>query len=110
MSEAATDRIRQLVDDVLKYKRLDGVESTLKALNEALFGGGKQKDASGKAIAGKAPPALVIWGKEDEVIPSAHAQNLAGEKVHVLAGAGHMVFMEKASDVNALIKAHIAGR
>ena len=101
---------RQLVDDVLKYKRLDGVEPTLKALSESLFGGGRQKDASGKAIAGKAPPALVIWGKEDQVIPSAHAQNLAGAKVHVLAGAGHMVFMEKASDVNALINAHIAGR
>jgi pyruvate dehydrogenase E2 component (dihydrolipoamide acetyltransferase) len=100
---------RQLVDDVLKFKRLDGVEPLLKALNESLFGGGTQHDAPGKAIAGKAPPSLVIWGKEDEVIPAAHANNLPGAKVHVLEGAGHMVFMEKASDVNALIKAHIAG-
>jgi len=29
--------------------------------------------------------------------------------VHVIEGAGHMVFMEKTSDVNNLIKAHIAG-
>ena len=33
---------------------------------------------------------------------------LPGAKVHVLEGAGHMVFMEKATDVNNLIKAHIA--
>ena len=30
---------RQLVDDVLKYKRLDGVEGVLKSLSAALFGG-----------------------------------------------------------------------
>ncbi len=100
---------RQLVDDVLKYKRLDGVDAFLKALAESLFGGGVQQDAPGKAIAGKAPPALVIWGRGDEVIPVAHANNLASAKVHVVDGAGHMVFMEKASEVNALIKAHIAG-
>ena len=29
--------------------------------------------------------------------------------VEILEGAGHMVFMEKASDVNALIKTHVAG-
>jgi pyruvate dehydrogenase E2 component (dihydrolipoamide acetyltransferase) len=100
---------RQLVDDVLKYKRLDGVEPLLKSLNEALFGGGSQRDAPGKRIAGGSPPALVIWGREDQVIPASHAGNLPGAKVHVIEGAGHMVFMEKASEVNALIKAHIAG-
>ena len=100
---------RQLVDDVLKFKRLDGVEPLLKSLAAALFGGGKQADAPGKALAGKLPPTLVIWGKHDEIIPAAHAANLPGAHVHVLEGAGHMVFMEKASDVNNLIKAHVAG-
>lgn len=101
---------RQLVDDVMKYKRLDGVEPLLKKLGEALFGGGKQQDAPGAKLGKGAPPALVIWGKEDQVIPSSHAKNLAGAKVQVFENAGHMVFMEKASDVNALIKAHIAGK
>ena len=100
---------RQLVDDVLKYKRLDGVEGVLKSLAQALFAGGKQQDAPAARLAGKLPPTLVIWGKEDQIIPAAHAANLPGAKVHVLEGAGHMVFMEKASDVNNLIKSHIAG-
>lgn len=100
---------RQLVDDVLKYKRLDGVEPVLKALAASLFAGRKQQDQPGQKLAGKLPPTLVIWGKEDQIIPAAHANNLPGAKVHVLDGAGHMVFMEKASDVNALIKAHAAG-
>jgi pyruvate dehydrogenase E2 component (dihydrolipoamide acetyltransferase) len=100
---------RKLVDDVLKFKRLDGVEPLLKSLNESLFAGGRQKDAPGQALAGKAPPTLVIWGKEDQVIPAAHANALPGAKVHVIDNAGHMVFMEKAGEVNSLIKAHIAG-
>jgi pyruvate dehydrogenase E2 component (dihydrolipoamide acetyltransferase) len=100
---------RQLVDDVLKYKRLDGVEGVLKSLSAALFGGQKQHDVLAPKLSAKMPPALVIWGKADEVIPSAHANNLPGAKVHVIDGAGHMVFMEKASDVNNLIKAHVAG-
>ena len=96
---------RQLVDDVLKYKRLDGVEPLLKSLAQALFGGRKQQDAPAAKLAGKLPPTLIIWGKEDQIIPAAHAANLPGAKVHVLEEAGHMVFMEKASDVNNLIKA-----
>jgi pyruvate dehydrogenase E2 component (dihydrolipoamide acetyltransferase) len=100
---------RQLVDDVLKYKRLDGVEPTLKALAAALFGGRTQHDVLAGRLAGKAPRALVIWGSQDQVIPAAHAHNLPGAKVHVIEGAGHMVFMEKAAEVNPLILAHIAG-
>ena len=101
---------RQLVDDVLKYKRLDGVEPLLKSLAASLFGGRQQQDAPGAKLGGKMPPALVIWGKEDQIIPVAHATNLPGAKVHMVENAGHMVFMEKASDVNALIKAHVSGK
>lgn len=101
---------RQLVDDVLKFKRLDGVEPLQRSLAATLFGGRKQQDAPGLKLSSNMPPALVIWGKEDRVIPVDHAGNLPGAKVHVIENAGHMVFMEKASDVNALIKAHIAGK
>lgn len=100
---------RQMVDDVLKYKRLDGVDGILKSLSAALFGDRRQHEAPGAKLAGRLPHALVIWGKEDQVIPVSHAANLPGAKVRIIDGAGHMVFMEKASEVNSLIKAHIAG-
>lgn len=100
---------RQLVDDVLKYKRLDGVEPLLKELAASLFAGRTQQDKPAAKLAGKLPPTLVIWGKEDQIIPASHAAGLPGAKTHVFEGAGHMVFMEKASDVNALIKEHVAG-
>jgi len=100
---------RQLVDDVLKYKRLDGVEPLLKDLAASLFAGRIQQDKPAAKLAGKLPPTLVIWGKEDQIIPASHAAGLPCAKTHVFDGAGHMVFMEKASDVNALIKDHVAG-
>lgn len=101
---------RQLVDDVLKYKRLDGVDTLLKELASSLFAGQTQQQLPGEKLsAGEAPPTLVIWGKQDEIIPAVHAQNLPGAKVVVFDDAGHMVYMEKASDVNTLIKQHIGG-
>jgi pyruvate dehydrogenase E2 component (dihydrolipoamide acetyltransferase) len=44
------------------------------------------------------------------VIPAAHAANAPpGATVAVLDGAGHMVMMEKANEVNALLKRHVGG-
>jgi pyruvate dehydrogenase E2 component (dihydrolipoamide acetyltransferase) len=100
---------RQLIDDVLKYKRLDGVDIALRSLAESLFADDTQQNLPVKHIASKAAETLVIWGALDEVITSAHAQNLAGAKVKIFEDAGHMVFMEKANDVNALLKSHING-
>ncbi len=98
---------RQLVDDVLKYKRIDGVEAALSALAANLFPGGRQTDQlAGEA--GSLPPTLVIFGAGDRVVPAAHAGALgAAAKVEVIEGAGHMVQMEKASRVNELLLGQI---
>jgi pyruvate dehydrogenase E2 component (dihydrolipoamide acetyltransferase) len=101
---------RQLVDDVLKFKRIDGVEPVLEALAKSVFGGGRQQVLLADRLGAMHPPALVIWGGEDQVIPSMHAANLPAAKVVVIDNAGHMVFMEKANDVNALVGSHISGR
>lgn len=101
---------RQLVDDLLKYKRLDGVEALLTELGTLLFGGGRQSAQPARRLSGSAPPLLVIWGRDDRIIPAAHAANApAGAKVLVLDGAGHMAMMEKASEVNALLRAQLSG-
>lgn len=99
---------RQLLDDLLKYKRLDGVPELLQALAGTLFPGGRQAEQPARALDGKAPPLLVVWGEADQVIPAAHAQHApAGASTHVLPGAGHMTMMEKASEFNALLRRHL---
>jgi pyruvate dehydrogenase E2 component (dihydrolipoamide acetyltransferase) len=99
---------RQLLDDLLRYKRIDGVTELLGELGGALFGGGRQAALPATQLP-TTVPLLVVWGADDCVIPAAHAKAApAGATVAVLPGAGHMVMMEKAGEVNALLRKHLA--
>ncbi len=101
---------RDMVDDILKFKRLDGVEQALATIADGAFAGGRQASVLGHRLHELEAPVQVIWGADDQVIPAAHAREVpATVKVHILDGAGHMVHMEKAGEVNALIEAIVAG-
>ena len=94
----------QLVNDLLNYKRIDGVEATLNALSETLISAGEQTFLTDNIVA-SGIPVLVIWGKQDRIIPVSHAQNYSAAggscvEVEIFDSAGHMVQMEKAHDVN----------
>jgi len=100
---------RQLVDELLKYKRLDGVPELLGELARTLFRGGRQADQPALELEGSGVPVMVVWGDSDHIIPARHAGNAPpGAKVSVLPGAGHMAMMEKASDFNSLLRGHLA--
>ena len=46
----------------------------------------------------------LIWGREDRILPVAHATALAARfPVHILDGAGHLPHLEKAGEVSRLI-------
>lgn len=99
---------RQLIDDVLKYKRLEGVTEALDRTIAAQFEGGRQRTLLRDVVG--SVPAQVIWGTEDRIIPPQQAEGLpAAVPVHRIAGAGHMVHMEAATEVNRLIASFIAG-
>lgn len=100
---------RQLVEDVLRYKRLEGVEAALRKLQGNLFPGGAQGRLLRDALASTPVPALVIWGADDRIIPASHASGLpASVRVEVIPQAGHMVQMEAAGAVNRLLLARWA--
>jgi pyruvate dehydrogenase E2 component (dihydrolipoamide acetyltransferase) len=100
---------RQMIDDVLKYKRLDGVTNLLLELGGALFGNGKQCEQPVKELSGN-HKVLIIVGEKDQIIPSQHVKNAPSHaKVQVFSDAGHMTQMEKANEVNKLIIDHISG-
>jgi len=95
---------RDLLDDLLKFKRLDGVAALLRRLADTVFADGAQALVLRDQLAGLDIAVQVIWGAEDRIIPASHAQALPeAVRVSVLQGAGHMVHMEKAAEVNALI-------
>lgn len=95
---------RQLVDDLLKYKRLEGVGAALGTLSSKLFVNGRQTSVMADGLAKLGKPVLVIWGEEDRIIPVAHAHAVSGKvQVEVFGNRGHMVQMEAANDVNRAI-------
>jgi pyruvate dehydrogenase E2 component (dihydrolipoamide acetyltransferase) len=99
---------RQLLDDLLKYKRLDGVSELLSTLGATLFAHGHQHELPGLQLSAEEVPILVAWGAQDQVIPAIHAGAApAGATVKVFDGAGHMVHMECANEVNALLLDHL---
>jgi pyruvate dehydrogenase E2 component (dihydrolipoamide acetyltransferase) len=98
---------RAMVEEVLRYKRLDGVQAALEGIARAWFPDGRQ--AAAIDLAALSMPVQLIWGRDDHIIPAAHAEALAGRlPVHILDAAGHLPHMEKAGDVNRLIARFIA--
>ena len=95
---------RQLIENVLKFKRMDGVESSLRAIATQFCPEGRQALILRDQVNALAMPTYVIWGAEDRILPVSHARNLPGNlTVEVLSGSGHMVQMEAATKVNRII-------
>jgi pyruvate dehydrogenase E2 component (dihydrolipoamide acetyltransferase) len=95
---------KQLVDDVLKYKRIDGVGANLRSIANHFWPAGKQARVLRGLLEELPVPSLVIWGSEDRIIPATHAQALpSAVTTHILSNSGHMVHMEVAPTVNRLI-------
>jgi pyruvate dehydrogenase E2 component (dihydrolipoamide acetyltransferase) len=86
---------RQLVDDVLKYKRIDGVTEALRTIAAAAL--------ESSAELPDDLPVLIVWGADDRVVPSAERA-----EVQLLQGAGHSPHMEAAGEVNRLIEGFLA--
>jgi len=101
---------RQLVDDLLAFKRLDGVDESLHTLLGTLLDGDAQRGDSAAALAalGDAIPVTVLWGRADQIIPAAQAESVTGAVRHVIDGAGHMPQMERPAEVQAAIEETIA--
>lgn len=99
---------RTMIEDALRYKRLDGVTAALEAIARAWFADGRQTHDLRAVINTLDLPVQVIWGRDDRIIPAAHAQALAARAtMHILDNAGHLPHMEKAGEVNRLIRRFI---
>jgi pyruvate dehydrogenase E2 component (dihydrolipoamide acetyltransferase) len=94
-----------MVDDVIKFKRIDGALDALREIAGHLAVGGTQRTLLRERLAELNLPVAVIWGDKDQVLPASHAEGLP-EKIAVtrLADAGHLPHMEKSGEVNAILK------
>jgi pyruvate dehydrogenase E2 component (dihydrolipoamide acetyltransferase) len=90
---------RQLVDDLLKYKRLDGVDKALTAVLGTLLDGDRQAIDTRALLEGVDVPVSVVWGGADRILPVPDGVEMQRVK------AGHMLHMEAANDVVRLLRA-----
>ncbi|MBV8355627.1 MAG: acetoin dehydrogenase dihydrolipoyllysine-residue acetyltransferase subunit [Candidatus Eremiobacteraeota bacterium] len=100
---------RDMVEDLLRFKRLDGAQEALTRMRAANFEGGQREVLRARLGELGDVPVQVIWGADDKVIPARHSESLpSGVQTHVLADAGHMPHVERASEVSGLISAFVS--
>jgi pyruvate dehydrogenase E2 component (dihydrolipoamide acetyltransferase) len=101
---------REMIEDVLKFKRLDGVETALNRIIDDTFAGGHQALDLRSRLGELSVPVQVIWGRQDQILPVSHAEGLPSTvPVYVFDDAGHMAHMEKAAEINQQIRDFIEG-
>jgi len=96
---------RQLVDDLLRYKRIDGVDAALQRLVGTLLDGDRQRIDTTALLASVDVPTVVVWGRQDRILPPAAPTGVASARQsRVVDGAGHMVHMERPADVRRAVE------
>ena len=97
---------KDMVEDLIKYKRLDDVDAALAALRDHLVGGADAESL--RADLGKISAATIIASKADKIVGAPDESALPpGFKVIWIEGAGHMPHLEKATDVNAILVSNL---
>ena len=95
---------RTMIEDSLKFKRLDGVPEALETIRRANFSGAGQAGGMREALSSLKVPLQVIWGSQDKIIPVTQLANLPESiETHLINDAGHMPHMEQAATVTRLI-------
>ena len=97
---------RQMINDLLRYKREDGVHNALTTLAAEAFRDGRQALELRPLLLRLSVPVQIIWGGDDQIIPSSHAAGLPDTmRICRLTASGHMPHVEKAAEVAKLIDA-----
>ena len=105
---------RQLVDDLLRYKRLDGVAASLQAALGVLLTEEDTQaiDTPGTLAELDGVPVTVVWGAADQVLPAPSDASVLGDGVELViaSAAGHMAHMEAAQTVLEVIERRLTSQ
>ncbi len=94
---------RDMVETVLRAKRIESTSEALERIARASILATETEPRI--RLASPPSPTQVIWGRRDQVAPSAQAEALSPPlTVEIIEGAGHMVHVETASRVNRLLR------
>ena len=91
---------REMLDDLIAYKRIDGVTEALRLLIDHALSEETQVQVH-KDFGAVRVPALAIRGSQDRILPSYTIESPI--RVSVIESAGHMPQLEAPAELNALI-------
>ena len=99
---------KDMVDDVIKFKRLDGVEESLSRVRDRLIDGADL--AALRADMAALPRTLILASAADRIVgvPDRAALPPQADMI-MIDGVGHMPHLEKAAHVNALLLEWLEG-
>lgn len=93
---------REMAEELLKFKRLDGTEAAL--LKYAGFLENETRSMP-EALAGFTQPGVLIWGTEDQIIKPVEPNGLPDNvELVLLNGAGHMPHLERSEETAQAIR------
>jgi pyruvate dehydrogenase E2 component (dihydrolipoamide acetyltransferase) len=93
---------KDMIDGVMKAKRLDGADAWLGALRDRMLQGADFRVLQERLD--EAPPALVIASRDDQIIgPIDEAALPKSWRLSWIDQAGHMPHLERSTEVNRLI-------
>ena len=99
---------RQLVADVLKQQRIDGVRGALDTIAAAMFAA---EDSSQSPTIARPADTLVVWGSEDAVVAPLASERLPDAvTLTVLDSTGHMPHVEASSAFTQIANDFIQSR
>jgi pyruvate dehydrogenase E2 component (dihydrolipoamide acetyltransferase) len=100
---------RDMAEDVVRFKRLDGAAACLSTIAAVNFPAGRQAAILRDRLGEISVPVQVIWGAADRILPVRQAEGLPTRvAVQILKEAGHMPHMEKAAEVNRQLLAFLS--
>ena len=98
---------RELVDDLMGYKRIDGVQAALRALTDRALSSDSLALVEGRLKDIRAPM-LVVVGEQDRILISPPA-GVHPARAAVIANVGHMPQIEAPEALHGLIEGFIGG-
>jgi pyruvate dehydrogenase E2 component (dihydrolipoamide acetyltransferase) len=99
---------RKINDAMVGYALAGRADPAFRAcvdrMTDANFENGRQRFDYSRQIVTHPFPVYLVWGREDRIVPVAHAERLANKlPVYILAGIGHMPNAEAAERFNRLV-------
>jgi pyruvate dehydrogenase E2 component (dihydrolipoamide acetyltransferase) len=92
----------QMIEGVLRFKRIEGAKEALRAIADKNLPSGRQTASFRDLVQEGRVPVMIIWGERDAILNPAAAQGLPSSvEVVRVENAGHMPHMEAASTVNS---------